>query len=134
MQFELNTLLAFISGVVWGFSLVVPGLSSSSLLIYMGLYENIMLEVGKLNMGIIIPLMAGILLVAVLFARIIDSLFEKHNSIASHAVIGLVLASTISIIPSFTDTKAIIIGALLIALGFVGALQLDKWQASIKKE
>ncbi|NLJ65582.1 MAG: DUF368 domain-containing protein [Christensenellaceae bacterium] len=134
MHFELNTLLAFISGVIWGFSLVVPGLSSSSLLIYMGLYENIMLEVGKLNMGVIVPLMVGIFLVAVLFARIIDNLFEKHNNIASHAVIGLVLASTISIVPSFADTKAITIGVLLAALGFVGALQLDKWQATIKKE
>jgi hypothetical protein len=45
-----------------------------------------------------------------------------------------VLASTISIVPSFADTKAITIGVLLAALGFVGALQLDKWQATIKKE
>ena len=99
MNVGLTPVWSFISGIVWGFSLVVPGLSSSSILLFFGLYEQIMAAAGNLDMSVIIPLIAGIGVVAVLFARMIDMLFEKHHGIASHAILGLVLASTIMIIP-----------------------------------
>lgn len=130
----LNTSTAFISGIIWGFSLVIPGLSSSSLLIFLGLYDKIMLQVGVLNWSVVIPLMLGIIIVALLFARLVDNLFEKHHSIASHAVVGLVIASTVSIIPAFGDAKMFLIGIALAAAGFLAAMQLDKWQSTVKKE
>ncbi|MDO5023011.1 MAG: DUF368 domain-containing protein [Eubacteriales bacterium] len=130
----LNPATAFISGIIWGFSLVIPGLSSSSLLIFLGLYDKIMLQVGNLNWSVVIPLMLGIAIVAVLFASLVDRLFEKHHSIASHAVVGLVLASTVSIIPAFADVKMLFVGIALAAVGFLAAMQLDKWQATVKRD
>ncbi len=131
LSLTLTTPWAFVSGIIWGFSLVVPGLSSSSLLIFMGLYESIMSAVGALNLGVILPLFAGIALVALLFARLIDKLFNERFSLASHAVVGLVLASTLTIIPSFASTGQLIVGILLAGIGFVAAMQLDKWQAKM---
>ena len=130
----LNTFNIFISGIIWGFSLVIPGLSSSSLLIFLGLYDKIMLEVGNLNFSVIIPLFIGIFIVAVSFARLVDNLFEKHHGIASHAVVGLVIASTVSIIPAFSSFKMFLIGIALSVVGFFAALQLDKWQSTVKRE
>lgn len=134
MSLTLTPVWAFISGIVWGFSLVVPGLSSSSLLIFMGLYEGIMSAVGAVNLSIIIPFILGIALVALLFARLVDRLFSTHFSIASHAVIGLVLASTVTIIPAFQGAGQMILGLALAVIGFFAAMQLDKWQATIKKD
>ena len=134
LSLTLTPVWAFISGIIWGFSLVVPGLSSSSLLIFMGLYESIMSAVGAVNLGIILPLIAGIALVALLFARLIDKLFNEYFALASHAVVGLVLASTVTIIPAFADIKQLLFGILLAGIGFVAASQLDKWQATISKE
>lgn len=134
MTLTLTPVWAFISGIIWGFSLVVPGLSSSSLLIFMGLYEGIMSAVGAVDLSIIIPLILGIALVALLFARFVDKLFSTHFSIASHAVIGLVLASTVTIIPAFKDAGQLILGLVLAVIGFFAAMQLDKWQATIKKD
>lgn len=134
MSLTLTPVWAFISGIVWGFSLVVPGLSSSSLLIFMGLYEGIMSAVGAVNLSIIVPLILGIALVALLFARLVDRLFSTHFSIASHAVIGLVLASTVTIIPAFQGAGQMILGLALAVIGFFAAMQLDKWQATIKKD
>ncbi len=74
-----HPVLELFSGIVWGFSLVVPGLSSSSILLFMGIYDKIMAGVGSLNFSIIIPLFLGIALVAVLCAHLVDSLFEKHH-------------------------------------------------------
>lgn len=136
MHLSLNPMLAFVSGVIWGFSLVVPGLSSSSILLFMGLYEQIMSSVGAMQFGVIIPLLLGILLVALLFAKLVDRLFDRHFSIASHAVVGLVLASTLTIIPfSFIkDVGSGLLGLALMAVGFIAALLLDKWQNQKKED
>ena len=128
MNLSLTPLWALISGIVWGFSLIVPGLSSSSILIFMGLYKNIMDDVGRLQLSTVVPLLLGIALVAFLFARVIDKLFDKHFSVASHAIVGLVLASTIMIIPTaFTGIGQILICLLLAAAGFIAAWYLGVW-------
>lgn len=135
LNLKLDMKWALISGVIWGLSLVVPGLSSSSILIFLGLYEGIMSSVGAMNLGIIAPLMLGIVVIAVLLARLVESLFNKHFSIASHAVVGLVIASTITIIPFsyFNSLGNIAFAILLMGIGFIGAVYLDKWQNNKKK-
>ena len=55
MNLTLTPVWALISGLIWGFSLIVPGLSSSSILIFMGLYKSIMDDVGRLQLGTVIP-------------------------------------------------------------------------------
>ena len=128
MNLTLTPVWALISGLIWGFSLIVPGLSSSSILIFMGLYKSIMDDVGRLQLGTVIPLLLGIALVAFLFARVIDSLFNKHFSVASHAIVGLVLASTIMIIPrEFAGFGQILICLVLAVIGFAGAWYLGVW-------
>ena len=128
MNLTLTPVWALISGLIWGFSLIVPGLSSSSILIFMGLYKSIMDDVGRLQLGTVIPLLLGIALVAFLFARVIDSLFNKHFSVASHAIVGLVLASTIMIIPRvYAGLGQILLCLALAVIGFAGAWYLGVW-------
>ena len=128
MNLTLTPVWALISGLIWGFSLIVPGLSSSSILIFMGLYKSIMDDVGRLQLGTVIPLLLGIALVAFLFARVIDSLFNKHFSVASHAIVGLVLASTIMIIPrEYAGLGQILLCLGLAVIGFAGAWYLGVW-------
>lgn len=132
MSLTLTPVWGFISGIIWGFSLVVPGMSSSSILIFMGLYKDIMSAVGALNLGVVVPLIAGIFLVAILFAKFVDRLFDKHFSLVSHAVVGLVIASTLTIIPAFSGFMQLALGLGLAVIGFVAALFLDKWQAKMR--
>lgn len=130
INMTLTPATAFLSGIIWGLSLIVPGLSSSSLLIFMGLYDHIMSAVGALNFSVIVPLLLGIALVAALCARAVEKLFQKHFSYASHAVVGLVLASTLTIIPMPISAW----GVGLAIIGFVLAALLDRWQASIQRD
>ena len=130
INMTLTPATAFLSGIIWGLSMIVPGLSSSSLLIFMGLYDHIMSAVGALNFSVVVPLLLGIALVAALCARAVEKLFQKHFSYASHAVVGLVLASTLTIIPMPISAW----GVGLAIIGFVLAALLDRWQASIQRD
>lgn len=135
---EPTLLWSFLSGIIWGFSLVVPGLSSSSILLFIGIYTKLMAAVKDLNFGVIVPLLVGIVLVAFLFARFVDRLFDRHYGIASNAVVGLVVASTLAIVIMPPEGYAItgigqgVLALLLAAAGFVGAHYLGKWGEKIK--
>jgi putative membrane protein len=126
LDMPLTPIWSLVSGIIWGFSLVVPGLSSSSILLFMGLYTKIMAAVGNLDFSVIIPLISGIALVAVLCAKLVNLLFERHFSLASHAIVGLVLASTL-----MSVTQGLVC-LLLAVLGFAAAWYMGIWGEKIK--
>lgn len=101
----------FFCGVVWGFSLVIPGLSSSSILIFMGLYQAMTAGIARLDFAVIIPLILGIALTVVLSARLVNHLLKKYYSIVYHVILGIVIASTLMIIPSdYADHSVFLTG------------------------
>lgn len=115
------------SGAVWGLSLVIPGLSSSSILIFIGLYQPMTAGISQLEFGVILPLIAGIAITVALLARLINLLFERHNSIACHSVLGFVIASTLLIIPTeYGGAAGLLFSALAFVAGFGAALIMNK--------
>lgn len=86
-------------GVVWGISIVVPGLSSSSTLIFLGIYQPMVDGVSKLRIDVILPILIGIVVSVIVLSRGVNKLFERHHSVASHIIIGIVIATTVPIIP-----------------------------------
>lgn len=137
---EPTLLWSLVSGLIWGFSLVVPGLSSSSILLFIGIYTKIMASVKNLDLGVIIPLFLGIAIVAFLFARFIDRLYERRFGVTSNAVVGLVLASTLAIIiipPPEYRLTGIVQGLICLGVavaGFIAAHYLGIWGEKVKPE
>ncbi len=122
-------------GAVWGLSLIVPGMSSSSILIFVGLYQPMSDGIGRLDFGVILPVLGGIAVVALLLARLVNGLFEKHYSIMSHAIVGFVAASVLAIVPTEFSGILNILGCLGCAVvGFSIAYAMDVWGKKIKPE
>ena len=115
-------------GVLWGLSVVVPGMTSSSLLMSMGLYLPMTAGVASMDMGVVLPMVAGAVLVALLLARGVNLFFETRYALAYHCVIGLMLASTVVIIPlHYTGLPQILLSALAAGVGFVLAWAMEKY-------
>ena len=113
-------------GALWGFSLIIPGFSSSSILIYFGLFEPMTAGIGALDLKILIPMGLGIAVIALVFARLVYMLFNKHYAVTSRVVLGFVIASTLKIIPaSFKDGGELIISVICFAAGFAVARIMD---------
>ncbi len=104
-------------GVLWGLSLIVPGLSSSSLLLFFGLYEPMLAGIGSLDFGVIVPLGIGMSACILLLAKAVEQLYARHYAFASHAILGIVCATAVSIVPfealNVWCVLAVICGALL---------------------
>ncbi|MDR1736620.1 MAG: DUF368 domain-containing protein [Oscillospiraceae bacterium] len=113
-------------GAVWGLSLVIPGLSSSSILIYMGLYHPMTAGIAAFDLGVILPLLAGVLVTVLISARIVNHLFEKKYALMSRIILGVMIASTLLIIPaSYPSVFSGLLGALCFAAGFALARWMD---------
>ena len=113
-------------GLVWGLSLIIPGLSSSSILIYLGLYEPMTAGIAAFDFSVLIPLFIGIGGSALLLARFVNLLFQKQYAVMSRVVLGFVIASSLKIVPStFARPITLIVSLLCFAGGFAVARGMD---------
>ena len=111
-------------------SVIAPGMSFSTLLMPLGLYEPFVAGIGHLDFSVLIPGGIGGLATVILFSKAVNYLFDKHYSVAFHAIIGIVIAATVMIIPfsGFVVSAASgIINLMCVAAGVAASLLLDKF-------
>jgi len=117
-------------GVCLALSVIAPGMSFSTTLMPLGLYEPFVAGIGDFDFAVLVPGGIGALATVILFAKAVDMLFKKHYSVAFHAIVGVVIAATIMIIPvaSFTvSVSSCLINVICLVVGIVAALLLDKF-------
>lgn len=114
-------------GVLWGFSLIIPGMSSSSTLLFLGLYQPMSEGIATLNWQVLLPFAIGMIGTVLLLARLVNQLFERHYGIAFFCVIGFVIASTIPIIPTaFAGVGEALLSILAVVVGFFASYYLER--------
>jgi len=124
-----------ICGLLWGLSFIIPGFSSSTLLLFFGIYEKMSEGISTLDFGVIIPLGLAMLATLLLFSRLMKLIFDKFYSIVSHCVLGFVVATTLMILPSFaTEWHNILIYIGCIVAGGVASFFFSKLCNKIKPE
>ncbi len=111
IQMPQNFWIWMLCGALTGLGLIVPGLSPSNFLMYMGLYQPMAAGVKSLNFGVIIPMMIGLVAVIFAFAKLVSWLFKKHYAVIYHVILGVVFGSTLAIIPVMDKAKGLMIGA-----------------------
>ena len=124
-----------LSGFLMGLGAVVPGMSPSNFLIYFGLYDKMAAGISHLDFGVIIPILIGGVLCVLIFARLISFLFKKHYAVMYHLILGIVVGSTIAIIPrGVTGAGVIAMCALLFVAGAVISYLLAKLDEKYARE
>ena len=123
-------------GFCLALSIIAPGMSFSTLLMPLGLYEPFVAGIGHLDLAILIPGGIGGLATVVWFAKAVNTLFTKHYSLAFHAIVGIVIAATIMIIPfkSFVDSpENFAVNVVCLLVGIVAAGWLDRLNRNYDK-
>ena len=124
-----------LSGFLMGLGAVVPGMSPSNFLIYFGLYDKMAAGISRLDFGVIIPILIGGVLCVLIFARLVSLLFKKHYAVMYHLILGIVVGSTIAIIPrGVTGVGVIAVCALLFVVGAVISYLLAKLDEKYARE
>ena len=124
-------------GFCLALSVIAPGMSFSTLLMPLGLYTPFVDGLGNLNFSVIVPAGIGAVITVICLAKAVDALFDRFYPYAFHAIIGIVIAATIMIVPfgSFAvSVGAAAVNIVCLAVGVIAALALDKFNSSVEKE
>lgn len=114
----------FFCGVLWALSFIVPGLSSSTLIMFFGLYDKMLDGISSfvhsfinifdittpfqpIDFSVILPIALGVLVCLAVVSHPINFLINKWHSQVSHTIIGVVLASMVMVVPFGYFTSAI---------------------------
>ena len=76
------------------------GAMTPSFIVYLGLYKAMADGFKSFDLSVILPIALGGLLTILLLAKIIHHIFERYYSNFFHFIVGVVLASTVMIIPT----------------------------------
>lgn len=121
-------------GILWGFSTIVPGMTSSSVLISLGLFAPMVEGVSALNMAVIVPMISGILAVVITLSKAINALFQKYYTVAFHTVLGIVAASTAVIVPlDYPGALNMLLRIGVFAAGFVCAWAMEAFGPKVEE-
>ena len=135
MEITPNTGWYVFCGVAWGLSIVVPGLSSSSMLIFFGLYQPMLVGMARLDFSVLIPLGIGACLIVFTLSRAVNRFFEKHYALASHIILGIVIATTVMIVPTeFSGTSGLLICLACAAGGVLAAAGINRLCSRIAEQ
>ena len=107
-----------VCGVLWGLGIVVPGMSPSNIIFFFGLQAPMYAAIGNLDFSVILPMGLALLGTVLALSKGIDYCLKKQYSIFMHAVIGIVIASTIVILPPVK---------VLIEPGYTFATGISDW-------
>jgi len=119
------------AGAIFGLGLIVPGLSPSNFLVYLDMYEPMTAGIKELDLSILLPLGIGLLLVIVLLANLISLMFEKAYTELFHFILGVVLASTVMIVP--TDYDYLSFGAISCLMVCILGISLGVWMSQLEE-
>ena len=117
-------------GVLWGAGIVIPGMTSSSVMMALGLYQPMLEGLAQLGLLGLSACLPGLVLSVALLARLVSWFFHRYYSVAFHGILGFVIASTLVIIPTeYTGAGEMALSALCCVGGFLLAFflaRLDK--------
>lgn len=106
-------------GFTMSVGIVVPGVSSTIILMLLGVYSTYLSSVSALYFPILIPMGIGLILGAFLFMKITKFLLEHFYTQTFYAIIGFTLGSIFVLYPGFSFDITGIISILCLVVGFI---------------
>lgn len=112
-----NFYLFILSGFLMSIGVVVPGVSSTVILMCLGTYYTYLEAISILNLSVLIPMGIGLFLGCIIFLKLINLLLKKYYSQTFYSIIGFVFGSIFILIPnsnfSFINIFIFLIGLII---------------------
>ena len=116
---EINYFYLVICGFVMSIGIVVPGVSSTAILMLLGIYNIYLTSLSSIYFPVLIPMGIGLIIGGIVFMILTKFLLKKFYAQTFFSIIGFTLGSIFVIIPEISFDLSGVICLLCIILGFV---------------
>jgi len=117
-----NYIYLLIAGISMSAGIIIPGVSSTVILMCFGIYYNYLNAISTLNLSILIPIGMGVIIGSIIFLKLIRFLLNKYPTQTYYSIIGFVIGSIFVIIPTNFSFPCI----LLFIVGLSISLFIEK--------
>ena len=97
---NINFFFLFVSGFLMSIGVVVPGVSSTIILMTLGVYSLYLESISLLNFTILIPMGLGLICGCITFLNLINLFMNKFYSQTMYSIIGFVIGSIFILLPN----------------------------------
>ena len=118
LQNEYSFLFLVLSGFFMSVGIVVPSVSSTVILMILGVYNTYLSAVSIVNMNVIFPMIIGVAMGSIAFMKIIKIFLTKFHTQTMFGIIGFGLGSIFILYPTYHFDLISIISILVLVLGF----------------
>lgn len=115
---NVNFLYLVFCGFLMSVGIIVPGVSSTIILMLLGVYPFYLSSVSSLYFPILIPIGIGVILGSFCFMKLTKFLLENFYAPTFYCIIGFTLGSIFVLLPTFSSALDVMIGCTSCLLRF----------------
>ncbi len=116
---EVSNIYLVISGLIMSIGYVIPGVSSTIMLMSLGIYSLYLQSISVMYLPVLIPLGIGLVIGGIFWMKATKYLLQKHYAKMSYAIIGFTLGSIYVLVPEIQYLLEIVILGISIFLGVI---------------
>ena len=121
---NISWLYLVLSGFFMSIGIVVPGISSSVILMCMQIYPTYLSAVSSISLPVLFPLGIGVILGSICWLKLISYLLSHYSCQTYCCIIGFVIGSVFILFPGFAFHPSYIFSILLMVACFFTAKKL----------
>lgn len=115
-----------LAGIAMSSGIVIPGVSSTVILMAFGVYSTYLQAISDLNFSVLLPMGIGILIGCLALLKLVQWCLENYFSQTFYSIIGFVLGSVFVLYPGYSFDMQSVFSLLLLLSGFFIGLKLEK--------
>lgn len=114
---NVSTIYLIICGAIMSLGIIVPGVSSTIILMLLGVYPIYLQSIANIYLPILVPMGIGLIVGSILIMKLTKKLLEKYYGETFYSIIGFTIGSIFVLLPQRMTLLEIIICMLCIILG-----------------
>lgn len=130
---EGNFFFFIFSGFCMSIGIVIPGISSTVILMLLGIYPIYLAAVSSLNLPVLLPMALGIVIGGFLFMHLIQFLMTHYFSLTYYGIIGFAVGSTFVLYPTLDSLSTVITSLICLCIGFYMTSSIEKIKGKTRK-
>jgi len=131
-QVSLNLITWILAGFLIALGVLVPGMSPSNFLVYLGMYKPMVDAFKTMDLPVLLPLLLGFAVCLFSLSSLVDMLLKKIYAGLFHFVVGIVLASTFMIIP--LKYNYLSFGTVFCVITLIAGIALGFWMSKLEEK
>lgn len=114
-----DIIILFVSGIIIAIALILPGISTSFLLVVLGLYKPLIEAVKTKNMGFLLPVVIGTIFGTFATTGILEKLMNEKPRQTYLMILGFVAVSVVQVFPGIPTGINILYSIIAFIFGYI---------------